>query len=557
MPKFPEQGTDENVWGTRLREFFSPFFDLETGSFSALTPLQAEINAIETELGDNPSGAFATVSDRLNTIVTYDVIPTMDRAAIQTVITAKNGDSPVRFAPGTYNIDVGTTELAFPAGKTTELIGAGMDKTIINMLPNGTTDSDISLGRATGTESVVVKDMTVNAPTRGSGGLPSAFQHTGTAGLIKAERCRFNDFKFALRASPGTSSTASLEAHDCIFKGDSTNSGGLLGTSAGTGNRGKYVKVINCIFRTIGEAATALTHGLYFYSDWDVLARDCRFESSVGSGYAIQIFDSTVSAANGSKNQLITGCHFGTGWGASGIVTGPFGRTLIRDNIFENANSGVKLGNGQVEVRDCIFEGVTATGFGVSASTTAINARISGCRFSGSYSKAIACDGAGKYEITDCHFEPSDTAQTRSVSVEAGTVSITDCDFYGTVTSAHIRASAGVHLEVSRNRFRTTATDCIWVPSGSTLASLIVNQNDFSQAAGASCTLTVTPAALSRFGNYGTVGYGPRILFGTGTPEGVVTAPPGSFYQRDNPADQFTIIYKKNTGTGNTGWVGA
>ena len=47
---------------------------------------------------------------------------------------------------------------------------------------------------------------------------------------------------------------------------------------------------------------------------------------------------------------------------------------------------------------------------------------------------------------------------------------------------------------------------------------------------------------------------GPRILSGTGTPEGVVTAPVGSMYSRvDGGTD--TAIYRKETGGGNTGWV--
>lgn len=43
------------------------------------------------------------------------------------------------------------------------------------------------------------------------------------------------------------------------------------------------------------------------------------------------------------------------------------------------------------------------------------------------------------------------------------------------------------------------------------------------------------------------------IFTGTGAPEGVVTAPPGSIYFRQ--AETVTNIYTKATGTGNTGWV--
>jgi hypothetical protein len=42
----------------------------------------------------------------------------------------------------------------------------------------------------------------------------------------------------------------------------------------------------------------------------------------------------------------------------------------------------------------------------------------------------------------------------------------------------------------------------------------------------------------------------PRILTGTGTPEGSVAAPPGSTFHSRNGN-----VYRKSTGTGDTGWV--
>jgi hypothetical protein len=47
----------------------------------------------------------------------------------------------------------------------------------------------------------------------------------------------------------------------------------------------------------------------------------------------------------------------------------------------------------------------------------------------------------------------------------------------------------------------------------------------------------------------------PPNLVGIGSPEGVVTAPPGSRYMDiSDPAAPHT--YEKGSGTGNTGWVG-
>jgi hypothetical protein len=45
-----------------------------------------------------------------------------------------------------------------------------------------------------------------------------------------------------------------------------------------------------------------------------------------------------------------------------------------------------------------------------------------------------------------------------------------------------------------------------------------------------------------------------KFVVGAGTPEGVVTAAPGSLYQRTNGGAN-TSLYVKESGTGNTGWV--
>lgn len=52
-----------------------------------------------------------------------------------------------------------------------------------------------------------------------------------------------------------------------------------------------------------------------------------------------------------------------------------------------------------------------------------------------------------------------------------------------------------------------------------------------------------------------TSGAGPRLIAGSGTPEGAVTAPVGSLFMRSD-GGAGTSIYVKQSGTGNTGWVG-
>jgi len=48
---------------------------------------------------------------------------------------------------------------------------------------------------------------------------------------------------------------------------------------------------------------------------------------------------------------------------------------------------------------------------------------------------------------------------------------------------------------------------------------------------------------------------GLQIISGSGTPEGAITAPVGSLYLRTN-GGAGTSLYVKESGTGNTGWIG-
>jgi len=49
--------------------------------------------------------------------------------------------------------------------------------------------------------------------------------------------------------------------------------------------------------------------------------------------------------------------------------------------------------------------------------------------------------------------------------------------------------------------------------------------------------------------------YNHRLTYGTGSPEGVVTASAGSLYTNWS-GGAGTTLYVKESGTGNTGWVG-
>jgi hypothetical protein len=61
----------------------------------------------------------------------------------------------------------------------------------------------------------------------------------------------------------------------------------------------------------------------------------------------------------------------------------------------------------------------------------------------------------------------------------------------------------------------------------------------------------VGSAVASNFTLWDGVSQAPIISVGPGSPEGVVTAVPGSLRIRTNPG----LLYVKQSGTGNTGWI--
>ena len=66
----------------------------------------------------------------------------------------------------------------------------------------------------------------------------------------------------------------------------------------------------------------------------------------------------------------------------------------------------------------------------------------------------------------------------------------------------------------------------------------------------------VTATEDHRAGPFGVHGFGPGVVLrGSGTPEGVVTAPIGVMFQRSD-GGAGTSLYVKESGAGNTGWVG-
>jgi hypothetical protein len=90
--------------------------------------------------------------------------------------------------------------------------------------------------------------------------------------------------------------------------------------------------------------------------------------------------------------------------------------------------------------------------------------------------------------------------------------------------------------------------------SGSFNGQLMFSNNNVNAATGdiQQVGVTVRPRIGFNGGSSGTVG--PQLFQGTGTPEAVISARIGSMYLRTD-GGQASVVYYKETGTGNTGWV--
>lgn len=110
--------------------------------------------------------------------------------------------------------------------------------------------------------------------------------------------------------------------------------------------------------------------------------------------------------------------------------------------------------------------------------------------------------------------------------------------------------------EVGRLRYRGNGTTNMYMKAPSDTHGSIVTQAKDSFSVSISSNGTAAPDAVlsaTRTGlNLNLLGF--EIVGGTGSPEGAVTAPVGSLFLRTD-GGAGTVLYVKESGTGNTGWA--
>jgi polygalacturonase len=224
---------------------------------------------------------------------------------------------------------------------------------------------------------------------------------------------------------------------------------------------------------------------------------------------------------------------------------------------------------------------VTSTGF-VSNAYSLTRIRVAACAQSANTYAGVRIVGGAHARIYDCtiesnkgygvYFDGVTWATAEEIWFEdqwnttvhvnnSNGVRVRDCKFHGHNVSAaagadHIalvRSTADqrdMHM-IDHNIFQDLSKSTVAIRVGSNVEQTLIEQN---RGTSAGLGGNVSGGSIANSGKYTKIfsnDLDPMILSGTGTPEGVVTAPVGSLFQR---SDNARALYQKLTGTGNTGW---
>lgn len=123
---------------------------------------------------------------------------------------------------------------------------------------------------------------------------------------------------------------------------------------------------------------------------------------------------------------------------------------------------------------------------------------------------------------------------------------VTGKTYYNVASAIHDKvAGGGYYFRIAGTNYVTLTTTTMSVN-----ATLAPTTNNARNLGG---TTLIWANVYATAYNFGATTL-PKIVQGANTPEGVVTAPVGSLFLRNNGAAA-TCLYVKETGTGNTGWV--
>jgi hypothetical protein len=187
---------------------------------------------------------------------------------------------------------------------------------------------------------------------------------------------------------------------------------------------------------------------------------------------------------------------------------------------------------------------------------------IEACKYGVSFNRPAAAISVGVIRFRDCYITSALTIFTlfrgvASSGINASALDSLNCNFYipSVTTSPFVDFTA---MDNSGSTLRANLIDPIFTATALGAGKAVAvhaSQNWFQFFVTLLRVNGLTTAQFATIFVTGGVALTPLQLYGSGTPEAVLTAPVGSTYQNYG-GGAGTSFYVKQTGTGNTGWVG-
>lgn len=437
-----------------------------------------------------------------------------DSSRFAAAITALPAAGGIIYALDT-SYKIGT--LTFPAApKDVMIVGAGLDVTTFHQNNANIGTSTVSMFDIPAKGTLRMYGLTVDGTTTASTGLMRLIHSpgdgsSGLGGVIDLERVRLTNYSYGVWEED-----EAVYARDCIFDG------GLAGVGIGSASTGVQhsftgigkLTLDNCLFTGNGVSTSNQHHNIYCADSVRVTASSTDFMKLYGTGFQAQHNGGSTS---GIESKYVN-CYFGPGASANasqGLATAPgMILTLVNCTVEASDTAIYAQQNSTVNLLGCHFTGTcAASSCAFAYAGTGVEFVADDCTFnttvSGGY-QFYLFSNTGKLTVRNSRFTG---AVAYDVNVAA---SLTGCEVdiaggnthTGAVAGA-VRFFSGARASITgHNRFLGTYSDAaIRNGTASTLAILNLYDNDFSQAGGASVTLTVTPTTLRAARNYGSVGY--------------------------------------------------
>jgi hypothetical protein len=186
---------------------------------------------------------------------------------------------------------------------------------------------------------------------------------------------------------------------------------------------------------------------------------------------------------------------------------------------------------------------------------------LHGCRFECFGTTALIMDGGTGYGVFGGSWSNFQNS-SGGTAIQFGTTAVNPIAFPAHITSVATRVSdlsgTAIYTDGNKNLFLPNTGTIQWGTGDTKLQRLSSGQLLITNNAYVNSALVLNnsngagaKAGTILFGSAQTL----KEAYGTGSPEGVITAAIGSTYRRTD-GGALTSFYVKESGTGNTGWVG-